>query len=121
MKAPDPLQFAIELARIASEHNSENVIALDLRGRSAITDFVVIATGSSDRQRRAVADHAADYGKKLGNRPFGFAGYDTGNWVIVDFVHVVLHMFAQSHREFYDLELMWGDAPRVDWLKAESA
>lgn len=121
MSRRDPLQFAIEVARIAHDHKSEDIVALDLRGKSAVTDFTVIVTGSSERQRRTVAERVAEYGKKLGDRPFGWCGHETGNWIIVDFVDVVLHVFARSHREYYDLELLWGDAPKIEWSLAETA
>lgn len=121
MTTADPVQFAIEIARLASDNKSEHIVALDMRGRSAVTDFTIICTGTSDRQRRALADHAKDFGKKLGQRPIGICGYESGNWIIVDFVDVVLHVFSKSHREYYDLELLWGDAPRIEWTRAESA
>jgi len=115
------LQFAIEFARIAHDNRSEKVIALDLRGISSVTDFTVIGTGTSDRQMRAVADSVIAYGKKLGQRPFGCCGYENAAWIIVDFVDVVFHIFGKAYREYYDLELLWGDAPRIDWARSESA
>jgi ribosome-associated protein len=115
------LQFAIELARIAHDNKSEKVIALDLRKISPVTDFVVISTGTSDRQMRAVADLAVAYGRKVGERPYGFAGYEAGAWILIDFVDVVFHLFARAYREYYDLELLWGDAPRIEWTRSESA
>lgn len=115
------LQFTVELAGIANDNKCENVVALDLRGISPVTDFVVIATGSSDRQIRSVADRAIEYGKKIGERPYGVAGYDAASWVLVDFVDVVFHVFADPYRQYYDLELLWGDAPRVEWARSESA
>ena len=118
---PGAQQFAIELARIAHDHKSEDVIAFDLRGISSVTDFTVIATGTSDRQLRSVADYAIEYGKKIGERPFGFCGYENAAWIIVDYVDVVLHLFARSYREYYDLELLWGDAPRIQWARSETA
>ncbi len=114
-------QFAIELARIAHDNNSENVIALDLRGISPVTDFVVICTGTSDRQMRTLAERTIEYAKKLGQRPFGVAGTEGGVWLLLDYVDVVMHIFARAHRDFYDLELLWGDAPRVEWARCESA
>lgn len=115
------LQFAIELARIAHDHKSESLIALDLRGISTITDFTVIGTGTSERQIRAVAEHVIEYGKKLGQRPFGYCGFENAAWIIVDFVDVVFHIFAKPYREYYDLELLWGDAPRIEWARSETA
>lgn len=114
-------QFAIELARIAHDNKSENVAALDLRRISPVTDFVIIATGTSDRQMRAVVDLALAYGKKVGERPYGLSGYEGAAWILIDFVDVVFHIFARPFRDYYDLELLWGDAPRIEWLRSESA
>lgn len=115
------MQFAIEVARLASDLKSENVIALDLRGITAFTDFTVIATGSSDRQIRAAAETIIDYGRKVGQRHYGYCGQGNAVWVIVDFVDVVFHIFAKPYRDYYDLELLWGDAPRIEWVRSESA
>ncbi len=114
-------QFAIELARIASESKSEDVIVLDLRGISPVAEYVVICTGTSDRQMNGVADQIIEYAKKFGEKPFGHCGQDCATWIIVDFVNVVFHIFARPHRAYYDLELLWGDAPRLTWQRSESA
>jgi ribosome-associated protein len=111
----------VELARISHDNKSEDVAVLDLRGISSVTDFVVIATGTSDRQGRAVADRVIEYGKKMGERPFGFSGYESAAWILLDYVDVVFHIFGRAYREYYDLELLWGDAPRVKWTRSESA
>lgn len=121
MAAESARQFAIELARIASDNKSEEVVALDLRGISSVTDFTVIATGTSARQMRAVADRAIEYGRRVGERPYGASGYENAVWIVLDYVDVVLHLFAPHYRSYYDLELLWGDAPRVDWARSESA
>ncbi len=121
MTSRDGHQFAIELARIADALKCEEVVVLNLRGISSVADFVVICTGASDRQMRAVADHALEYGKKVGERPFGVAGYDNGVWVLVDYVDVVFHIFSKTARAYYDLELLWGHAPHVEWTRSESA
>lgn len=121
MNRIDARQFLIEIARMAHDNRSENVIALDMRGLTAITDFTVIATGTSDRQIRAVADQIIEYGKKIGQRPYGVDGYENARWVVVDFVDVVAHLFSAPYRAYYDLELLWGDAPRVDWARSETA
>lgn len=121
MPNSDARQFAIELARIAADLKSSDVLALDLRGISPVTDITVIATGTSDRQMRGVANALVDYGKKVGRRPIGFAGYESAAWIVVDFIDVVAHVFAKPYREYYDLELLWGDAPRIEWARSESA
>ena len=121
MQSCDACQFAVEIARIAHDHKSEQVTVFDLRGLSPITDFVVVGTGTSDRQMRTVADMIVDYGKKIGQRPFGVCGYENGVWVLLDYVDVVFHIFMRGYREYYDLELLWGDAPRLEWKRLESA
>ena len=114
-------QFVIELARIAHDNKSENVVVLDLRGISQVTDYVLICTGTSERQMRAVAEQAMEYGKKVGERPYGVAGFDAASWILLDYVDVVLHVFAKTYRDYYDLELLLGDAPRIEWARSESA
>ncbi len=94
---------------------------MDLRGLSAVTDFTVICTGTSERQMRAVASKLTEYGKKVGEKPYGVSGLDACTWVLLDFVDVVVHIFAPAYRNYYDLELLWGDAPRVEWKRSESA
>lgn len=117
----DARQFAIELARIAHDAQAEDVVLLDLRAVSSLADFVVVSTGTSDRQMRSVADLAMEYGRKVGERPYGVEGYENAAWVLVDFVDVVFHIFGRPYRNYYDLELLWGDAPRVEWARSETA
>ncbi|MHC5108573.1 MAG: ribosome silencing factor [Planctomycetota bacterium] len=121
MSRNDPVQFAVEIAQIVSENKSEDVVAIDLRGLSSVTDLVVICTGTSDRQMRAVADRVVEFAKKIGEKPYGLCGYDSASWIVVDFVDVVVHIFGRPFREYYDLELLWGDAPHLDWSRSESA
>lgn len=114
-------QFAVELARVAEDNKCEDVVVLDLRGISGVCDFVVIGTGTSARQIRAVGEAVREYGKKLGQFPYGYAGEENAVWLVIDYVDVVVHVFAKPYRSYYDLELLWGDAPRVSWLRSESA
>ena len=114
-------QFAIEVARICEDDRAMDIVVLDLRSLSPVTDFFVICTGTSDRQIRAIVDHIHEYAKKIGNRRFGVSGYEVASWILADYVDVMVHVFADEQRRFYDLELMWGDAPRVDWARTASA
>jgi ribosome-associated protein len=114
-------QFAIEAARIANDLKCEDVVVMDLRGLSSVTDFFVIATGSSDRQLRSVAERIEEYGHKVGSRVFGRSGVEQGQWLLIDFVDVVVHLFDGERRAYYDLELLWGDAPKVNWALQASA
>ncbi len=93
------------------------MVLLDLRGRSPVTEYFLIATGSSARQMRTVADELSDLGKAHGFRPLTSSGQESARWIVIDFVHVVAHIFDTDSRDFYDLELLWGDCPRIDWRK----
>lgn len=106
-------KFALKAAKIALETHCSEVVLLDLKGKSPATDYFLIATGTSDRQIRTVADEITEYGKKHNFRIFGKAGYEQGKWVLLDFVDVVVHLFDEEFREHYDLELLWGDAEKL--------
>ena len=108
--------LAVEAARIAQDRHGEDIVVLDLRGISPVTDFFVIFTGTSDRQMRSVAQEIIEAAAKSGSKPFGIAGMESA-WIVLDFVDVVVHIFDAERREYYDLELIWGDAPRVRWRK----
>lgn len=114
-------EFAIDLARCCHDDNCDDVLLLDLRGLSSITDYFVIATGSSDRQMRTVADNLRDLGTKYACRAVGLEGYEYAHWILVDFVDVMAHIFTRDFRQLYDLEMLWGDVPQVDWQHPETA
>ncbi len=95
------------------ELKATEVVLLDLRGISTATDFFVLANGNSDSQVRAIAEHVIDELKKEGERPAHVEGLDTGRWVLLDYINFVVHVFHPQAREFYQLEGLWGDAPRT--------
>jgi len=105
--------FALDAARVAAERHCSNIVVLDLKGKSPATDYFVIATGTSDRQMRAVADEICEAAKKQGQQRFGRAGYEQARWILLDFVDVVIHIFDSEYRDYYDLELLWGDAKKL--------
>ena len=88
---------------------------LDLVNISPVAKHFVICTGTSDQQLRSVGRELIDLGKDQGFTVFGKAGMQEGRWIVLDFVDVVVHLFDQEYRTFYDLELLWGDAPKIDW------
>ena len=112
--------MATGVARVASEQHCEDVVVLDLRGLSPVTDFFVIATGTSDRQMRAVADTIDEHAESLGHKRLGWSGYDVAQWILLDYVDVVVHLFDVDRRGYYDLELLWGDGRRVAWEGASA-
>src|SRR4051794_37368483 len=110
-------KFAIAAAELASNTRCENVVIFDLRGRSPVTEFFVIATGTSPRQMRTVVDEIHDLGKKMNFAAWQTNGYESAKWIVQDCVNVVIHVFDADSRDFYDLDLLWGDSPRIDWRK----
>lgn len=105
--------LAVAAAKVALERNCTDVTVLDLRGLSPATDYFVIATGTSDRQMRTVIDEICVKGREAGFERFGRAGYDQGRWILVDFVNVVVHVFDEEYRKYFDLEMLWGDGKRL--------
>ena len=105
--------FALEAAEVAAGRRCSDIVVLDLRGKSPATDYFVIATGTSDRQMRTVADEICEAAKELGLQRFGRAGYEQARWILLDFIDVVIHIFDSEYRDYYDLELLWGDAERL--------
>jgi ribosome-associated protein len=93
---------------------------MDVRGLSPITDFFVLATGSSARQMRTVMDELKEFGQSRGYGAISTSGYEGETWLLCDMVDVVVHVFNQDSRMFYDLDNLWGDAKRVEW-KPEGA
>lgn len=98
----------------ALDKKAEDVLVLDLRGLCQFTDYFVICHGSTSRQVSAIADEVekrlleAEHGK-----PKHVEGRRVGDWILMDFIDVVVHVFVDEKREFYGLERLWGDAPRV--------
>jgi ribosome-associated protein len=107
--------FALAAAKIAEDRHCTDITVLDLRGISPATDYYVIATGTSDRQMRTVCDEISEAGRGSGFPRFGRAGYDQARWILLDFVTVVVHIFDSEYRDYYDLELLWGDAKKIDY------
>jgi ribosome-associated protein len=115
----DARDFALAAARIASENKIEAVTILDLRGLSTLADYFVIGTGTSTRQMHAVLDELAKHAATMGRRAFNVADVSDASWLLADYVDVVLHLFDEEHRSYYDLDGLWGDAPRVSWEAGE--
>jgi ribosome-associated protein len=114
----DALEFARAVARIAADNKAEDVAVLDLRGLSGLTDFFVIGTGTSDRQMSAVLDRVAEHARSVDRRMFNVANTRESTWVLADYVDVVVHLFDAQHRQYYDLDGLWGDATRIDWRRS---
>jgi len=109
----DTKSFALASANLAAQRHCTDIVVLDLKGKSPATDYFVIATGTSDRQMRTVADEICGAAKEQGLQRFGRAGYEQAHWILLDFIDIVIHIFEKQYRDYYDLELLWGDAERL--------
>ena len=110
-------EFAIDAARLLADRHCEDVLVLDVQGLSQVSDYVLIGTGTSDRQMKSVADELEDLAIKYGEKVFR-TNRDTGvTWIVIDFIDVVAHLFEPNQRAYYDLEQLWSDAPHVPWKR----
>jgi len=98
-----------------------NVQILDIRELTQIADYFVIASGISDRQVRALGDAIRADLRETGATRIGSEGEAAGGWILLDYVDVIVHVFNEDARAFYQLELLWGDAPLIEWQDAEAA
>ena len=109
--AMKPEERAKRAAEFALTKKAENVIALELKGLTSACDYFVIATGTSDVQVKAIADAIVEGLKKIGEKPWHVEGYESRHWILLDYVDVVVHVFDEETRDYYQLERLWGDAP----------
>jgi ribosome-associated protein len=98
----------------AAEKKAEDLLGIDLRGVASFTDGFVIATGAQRRQTQAICDAVIERLKSAGEHVGHLEGYDRGEWILIDLADVVVHVFTPETRDFYGLERLWGDAPRID-------
>ncbi|MEA3221747.1 MAG: ribosome silencing factor [Thermodesulfobacteriota bacterium] len=91
------------------EKKARDIVVLDVKEMCSFTDYLIICTGTSDRQIKAVAENVIE---KVG-KPFGVEGIELGRWVLLDCVDVVVHIFQEDLRDYYDIEGMWMDAKRL--------
>ena len=111
-------QQAVLCARIADDIKGDDIVILDLRRVSYITDFFVIATAQNPRQMLAIAQEIMTQMKKLGVRLLGAEGLQYGHWILLDYADFVVHVFEPQYRKVYDLDLVWGDAKKIEWRVA---
>lgn len=110
---------SLELARAAAQEAEDNrgqdVAILDLREQTTAFDYFVIATGTSNRQLRAMSDAIDDVlQKQLGHPRLGLEGYQDSHWILLDYGSIVIHLFEKGQREYYRLEELWAGAKRVE-------
>ena len=116
------LELALAAVRVAADNRGQEIVLLDLREVTPVFDYFVIATGTSRRQLHAISeeiDHVLQ--QDLGDRRLGIEGYATSNWILLDYGSVVIHLFDQETRAFYDLENLWTQAKRVHLPQVDQA
>lgn len=108
------LQLALTAAQVAEAHRGRDVVVLDLRERTPLFDYFVLATGTSGRQLRAMSDEVdRALQQDLRDRRMGIEGYQESRWVLLDYGNVVIHLFDEEMRDFYALEQLWSGVRRV--------
>ena len=109
------VEIARKAAQLAEQKKGLDIVIYDLQGLSDVTDYFVIVTAQSKLQSRAVVNAVEKGLKELGVRKMGREGDHDSQWVLIDYGSTVVHVFSASLREYYSLESLWGDAPRVKW------
>ena len=102
--------LAETVAKLAQEKNAEEIVMLDVAGLCSYADALIVCHGRSNRQVQTIAEFIRTEMKHKGNLAIGMEGYQQGHWVLIDFGHVVAHIFYQPVRDFYDIEGIWPDA-----------
>ena len=102
--------FINHIGELLLDKQAEDIIVLDVKKLTSVTDFVIICTSKSTTQSKAIIDHVRQEMKDSDAIPLSIEGYENLNWVLMDYANVVIHIFLPEYREFYDLERLWGDA-----------
>ena len=109
------LQLALAAARTAAENRGRDLVVLDMRDLTAILDYFVIATGTSRRQLHAISEEIDRVlQEEMGDERLGIEGYSESRWIVLDYGTVVIHLFDDETRGYYDLENLWAEAKRLD-------
>jgi len=108
---------ALACVRAALDHKAYDLVVLETGGVSSIADYFVICSGRSDTQVQAIGEAIESELRLQGERPVSVEGLPHAQWVLIDYGDVVVHLFSPEAREYYRLEELWEDAPRVDWMR----
>lgn len=107
-------KLARNIAQLAAGKKAEGIVLLDMRELCSYTDFFVVCSGRSSRQTRAICDDVRLNLKKKGEVPLRVEGERQGDWILMDYLSVVVHIFTPDARDFYRLEVLWKEAPRTE-------
>lgn len=111
----DSLKLAKAAVRVAAENRGQDILLLDLSEQTSLFDYFIIATGQSRRQIAAMASEIDRAMKvEFNERKLSLSGYEESRWIILDYGSIVVHLFDEDTRQFYDLESLWGDGKQVN-------
>lgn len=100
---------------LVKEKKAQDIMSMDLRGISIIADYFLLATAANTRQAQAIAEYLKEEAGELDHPPLRIEGYNQGRWILLDFGTVIVHVFMAEERQYYNLERLWGDAPRQSY------
>jgi ribosome-associated protein len=115
----DTLEKALLASGIIMERKAVDPVLFEVTGLTSITDYFLIASGNSSRQAQAISRHLQRSMREKGQKVYGIEGEQEGQWILMDYGDLVVHIFYQPVRDFYDLEGLWSEAPRIGLLKNE--
>jgi ribosome-associated protein len=118
---PTGRDMAITAARAAAAKQATDIVVLDVHEVIVITDVFVICTASTQRQVKTVIEAVEDALREMGEKPVRREGEPEGGWWLLDYIDLVVHVFGVEERDYYDLERLWKDAPRLEWHEPEAA
>ncbi|RUM45067.1 MAG: ribosome silencing factor [Desulfurobacterium sp.] len=110
----DTLQKLKTALKVALDKKAENPVVIDLRELTTLSDYFVVLSATSDTHARTIADEIKKKLKERGILPLSVEGYESANWILIDYGDVIVHIFRPEVRELYNLESLWMDAPRVE-------
>jgi ribosome-associated protein len=115
VQLPSALERACLCAQVAQDNKARDILVLDMRPITRLYDYFVLITGNSRRQIHTLAEEIDAAMHRLGDTRRSIEGYEASKWVVQDYGDVVVHVFDPASRQYYALEELWADAPRVDW------
>jgi ribosome-associated protein len=107
-------EAAVVAVKALDDKKALNLTMLEVRGVTTLAEYMILATGTSDTHLRALCDEVEKKMEEAGEKVWHREGYRGDTWIVMDFSGVMVHVFTQEQRKFYDLERLWGDAPMVD-------